>query len=115
FLWQFPHFMAIAWMYRADYARAGYLVLPRENDSRGCWVELQTLLPLLLLVVLNLLAALTSDSSFYLIATLLLTAGFLYYGVEFVLGRSNSAARRLLAASIIYLPLLFVLMMLSRG
>jgi heme o synthase len=115
FLWQFPHFMAIAWMYRADYARAGYLVLPPDDDSRGCWVELQTLLPLLMLVVVNLLVALTSDSGVYLIGVLLLSAGFLFYGVEFVRRRSNSAARRLLAASIIYLPLLFVVMMLSRG
>ena len=112
FLWQFPHFMAIAWMYRADYARAGYLVLPPDSDSRGCWVELQTLLPLLILVLVNWLVALTSDSSLYLAGALLLSAGFLYYGVEFVLRRSNSAARRLLAASIIYLPSLFVLMFL---
>jgi len=116
FLWQFPHFMAIAWMYRADYARAGYLVLPPHDDSRGCWVDLQTLLPLLILAMLNLLLALTSYSgAMYLIAGLLFSAGFLYFGVHFVLRRSNSAARRLLAASIIYLPALFVLMILSRG
>ncbi|HEV2728612.1 MAG TPA: heme o synthase [Terriglobales bacterium] len=116
FLWQFPHFMAIAWMYREDYARAGYLVLPPDSDSRGCWVDLQTLLPLLILVLLNLYVAQTSHSNTtYLIGAFLLSAGFLYYGVQFVLRRSNSAARRLLAASIIYLPSLFVLMILSRG
>jgi heme o synthase len=116
FLWQFPHFMAIAWMYRADYARAGYLVLPPHDDSRGCWVDLQTLLPLLILALLNLLLALTSYSgAMYLIGALFLSTGFLYCGVQFVLRRSNSAARRLLAASIIYLPLLFVLMIVTRG
>jgi protoheme IX farnesyltransferase len=116
FLWQFPHFMAIAWMYREDYARAGYLVLPPDSDSRTSWVDLQTLLPLLILVLLNVFVALTSDSdATYLIGALLLSAGFLYYGVQFVLRRSNSSARRLLAASIIYLPSLFVLMILSRG
>jgi heme o synthase len=114
FLWQFPHFMAIAWMYRTDYARAGYLVLPRDDDSRGCWVDLQTLLPLLVLAVLNLLLVLTTYSrTLYLIGALLLSAGFVFFGMEFVLRRSNSAARRLLAASIIYLPALFILMMVS--
>ena len=49
FLWQFPHFMAIAWMYREDYDRAGYLVLPRGH-SRDRIATLQTILPLLLLV-----------------------------------------------------------------
>ena len=116
FFWQFPHFMAIAWMYREDYARAGYLVLPSDSDSRGCWVDLQTLLPLLILVLLNLYVAMASYSNTaYLIGAFLLSAGFLYYGVQFVLRRSNSSARRLLAASIIYLPSLFVLMILSRG
>src|SRR5262249_25164277 len=62
FLWQFPHFMAIAWIYRTDYARAGYLVLPAHDDSRGCWVDLQTLAPLVILAVVNLLLALTTYS-----------------------------------------------------
>jgi len=114
FLWQFPHFMAIAWMYRSDYARAGYLVLPRQDDSRGCWVDLQTLLPLLLLAVLNLLLVLTTYArTLYLVGALLLSAGFVFFGMQFVLRRSNSAARRLLLASIMYLPLLFVLMIVS--
>jgi protoheme IX farnesyltransferase len=52
FLWQFPHFMAIAWMYREDYARAGYLVLPTENRNR--FVVWLTLLPTLGLVILSL-------------------------------------------------------------
>jgi protoheme IX farnesyltransferase len=116
FLWQFPHFMAIAWMYREDYDRAGYLVLPDNGRARNRFVNLQTLLPLLALVPLSLLPAFASrPSTFYCIGALLLSLGFLYYGAQFVLFRSNSAARRLLASSIIYLPLLFVMMILSRG
>jgi heme o synthase len=116
FLWQFPHFMAIAWMYREDYDRAGYLVLPDNGRARDRSVNLQTLLPLLALLPLSLLPALAGrPSTFYCIGALLLSLGFLYYGAQFVLLRSNSAARRLLASSIIYLPLLFVLMILSRG
>src|SRR6266567_3221416 len=116
FLWQFPHFMAIAWMYREDYDRAGYLVLPDNGRARDRFVNLQTLLPLLALLPLSLLPAFAGrPSTFYCIGALLLSLGFLYYGAQFVLLRSNSAARRLLASSIIYLPLLFVLMILSRG
>src|SRR6266850_305480 len=52
FLWQFPHFMAIAWMYREDYDRAGYLVLPKDK-ARVPFVTLETLLPLLALVAIS--------------------------------------------------------------
>jgi protoheme IX farnesyltransferase len=116
FLWQFPHFMAIAWMYRADYARAGYQVLPYDERARVSLVSWQTLLPLLTMVPVGLLPMLAGHSStFYFIGALFLSSGFLYYGAQFVVRRSNSAARRLLAASIIYLPLLFILMIVLRG
>ena len=114
FLWQFPHFMAIAWMYREDYDRAGHFVLP-HGHARARFVTLQTLLPVLALVPLSLLLASASQLRiFYCIGALLLSLGFLYYGTQFVLRRSSSAARQLLVVSIIYLPLLFVLMMLVR-
>jgi heme o synthase len=115
FLWQFPHFMAIAWMYREDYARAGYVVLPPDDHVRVRWVNLQTVLPLLALVPLSLLPGLMGETKSYLIGALVLGAGFLYGAAQFVIRRSNSAARRLLAASIIYLPALFVVMVLARG
>jgi len=113
FLWQFPHFMAIAWMYREDYARAGYLVLPPDGSARARSVNLQTVLPLLALVPLSLLPGLMGEAKLYFIGALLLGAGFVLCAAQFVLRRSNSAARRLLAASIIYLPALFVLMLLA--
>jgi protoheme IX farnesyltransferase len=114
FLWQFPHFMAIAWMYREDYARAGYVVLPPGDSAKVRLVNLQTVLPLLALVPLSLLACLMVEAKFYFIAALLLGVGFVVYAALFVLRGSNSAARRLLAASIIYLPALFVVMLLAR-
>jgi heme o synthase len=114
FLWQFPHFMAIAWMYREDYARAGYLVLPPDGSARARSVNLQTVLPLLALVPLSLLPGLMGEAKLYFIGALLLGAGFVLCAAQFALRRSNSAARRLLAASIIYLPALFVLMLLAR-
>jgi heme o synthase len=114
FLWQFPHFMAIAWMYREDYDRAGYRVLPRNSQSRITFVNRQTLLPLLGLVSLSLLPLLTSHSNvLYCMGSLVLSLGFLYYGARFVIGRSTSAARQLLAASILYLPALLTVMVLA--
>jgi protoheme IX farnesyltransferase len=108
--------MAIAWMYREDYDRAGYLVLPYDLRARARFVNWQTLLPLLALVPLSLLPVLAGASRMsYWIGALLLSLGFFYYGTQFVFRRSGSAARRLLAASIIYLPSLFALMILPRG
>jgi protoheme IX farnesyltransferase len=110
FLWQFPHFMAIAWMYREDYDRAGYLVLP-QGQARMRLVNLQTILPLLALFPLSILSASAQHLRIlYCVGALLFSLGFLYYGSQFVLHRSRAAARRLLVASIIYLPSLFVLM-----
>jgi protoheme IX farnesyltransferase len=110
FLWQFPHFMAIAWMYREDYDRAGYIVLP-QGQSRLRLVVLQTILPLLVLIAIDLLPTLPGQLAFlYRGGALALSFVFFYYGAEFVLRRSRSAARRLLVASILYLPLLLLLM-----
>ena len=108
FLWQFPHFMAIAWMYREDYDRAGYLVLPK-GKARVPFVTLETFLPLLALVAISMVQFPTRHAAIFYCAGALLGLGFLYFGLEFALQRSRSAARRLLAASIVYLPLLFVL------
>ncbi len=114
FLWQFPHFMAIAWMYREDYARAGYLVLP-FGERRGRFMAWQSLVPPLALVPLSLTPTFLGDaSSIYLVGALLLSSSFLYYGARLALRRSNPMARRLLFASIIYLPLLLVLRVLDR-
>jgi len=115
FLWQFPHFMSIAWMYREDYARAGYLVLPQDEHTRTSLAIWQTLVPLLLLAPISLLSALTKKvSTSYCIGSLLLWSMFLYYGVRFAQRKSNSSARQLLTASILYLPSVFLLMILSR-
>src|SRR5271166_6916902 len=113
FLWQFPHFMAIAWMYREDYDRAGYLVLPR-GQSRDRLATLQTILPLLLLVPAALLPTVFCHSRLlYLLGACLLSVSFFYCGTQFVLHRSGATARRLLVASILYLPLLLALMMVT--
>jgi protoheme IX farnesyltransferase len=106
FLWQFPHFMAIAWMYREDYDRAGYLVLPKGN-ARVPFVMLETLLPLFALVAISIMQFPTRHTATFHCAVALLGTGFAYFGWKFVFERSRVAARRLLTASIVYLPLMY--------
>jgi len=114
YLWQVPHFMAIAWIYREDYDRAGYMVLPR-GKRRNSFIAWQSVLPLLVLIPLSLTPTLLGYAGrAYLIGALLLSFGFLYCGARFVIHRSNAIARQLLLASIIYLPSVFLLMVLDK-
>jgi heme o synthase len=114
FLWQFPHFMSIAWIYSEDYARAGYLVLP-ANELKDRFVAWQCLLPALGLFVAVIVPALRGQSGILYFAGALVLAGvFLYYSADFALQRSVASARRLLLASIVYLPVLFALLALDK-
>jgi protoheme IX farnesyltransferase len=114
FLWQFPHFMAIAWMYREDYARAGYLVLPLDarRDRTVIW---QSLGVSLALIPLSLFPAFTGGAGLvYSVGGVILSLIFVCYTARFAYQRSNLVARRLLFASIVYLPVIFILMMLDK-
>ena len=112
FFWQLPHFMSIAWMYRDDYDRAGYLVLP-DSRMRARFATVHTLLPLVGLVLVSLLPVRAGEpSSLYSMGAPALGLGFLYFGAQFALRRSGGAARRLLMASVFYLPALLALMIL---
>jgi protoheme IX farnesyltransferase len=114
FLWQFPHFMAIAWMYREDYARAGFKVLPRGSE-KDQFVGWQSILPTLALVSIAWVPmALRHTHPVLGFGTLSLSLGFLYFAAYFALVRSNESARRLLLVSILYLPLVFLLQVLAR-
>jgi heme o synthase len=115
FLWQLPHFMAIAWMYRDDYSRAGYLVLP-NGKSNADFMGWLTVLPLLGLNLVSLIPAFTGHAGpVYPVGALLIGSSFLYFGAQLARRKSNSAARRLLQASIIYLPLVFILLMIGKS
>jgi protoheme IX farnesyltransferase len=114
FLWQFPHFMAIAWMYREDYARAGYQVLPL-GEEKARFMGWQSVLPALALISVALAPMALRHANAALVAgTLLLSLGFLYYSARLALVRSSQSARRLLLVSILYLPLEFLLVVLAR-
>jgi protoheme IX farnesyltransferase len=114
FLWQFPHFLAIAWMYREDYQRAGMRMLPADGAGRAmAW---QVLLTSATLVPVSLLPVAAGQSGWaYFIGALMLGLAFLHAGARLAAGKSTALARRLLMASIIYLPLVFALMMLDRA
>lgn len=114
FSWQFPHFMAIAWLYREDYARAGYLVLPagRQRDRFAIW---QSLVASFALFGVSFIPVIMGESGLvYSVGALICGSIFLYYGTHFAFRRSNTAARQLLTASIVYLPLVFTLMTLDK-
>ena len=114
FLWQFPHFMAIAWMYREDYSRAGYLVLP-QGEQCGRVMSWQALVPSLALIPVSLIPSVIGSAGvIYLLAACVLSFGFFRYSVRLALRRSSVAARQLLMASIVYLPSAFFLMVLGR-
>jgi protoheme IX farnesyltransferase len=114
FLWQFPHFMAIAWMYREDYQRAGYLVLPHDK-RRNSLMALQALLPSLGLMALSFAPMLLGKAGlFYAAGALLFSMCFVYYSAQLAIHKTNAGACRLLLASILYLPAVFGLMMLNR-
>lgn len=113
FLWQFPHFLAIAWMYREDYGRAGILMLPVvEPDGRVTGQQI-VVYTLLLLPVSLLPTVLGISGRIYLYGAIVLGLLFLYSSVRAAFSKSRQEARRLLLASVIYLPLLFILMVIN--
>ena len=115
FLWQMPHFLAIAWLYRTDYAQAGFKMLS-ENDETGAVTGRQAFIYALALLAVSLLPSVFFDySAIYFYGALLLGAGFASIAANFaVSGGSVPAARWLFLGSIAYLPLLLGLMVLAR-
>lgn len=109
FAWQHPHFYSIAWIFRDDYRRGGFKMLPvlEEDGKRTCRHILA--FSVLLIAVSILPALLGSSGTVYLLGALVLGAGMLAAGVSLTISRSNVDARRLLRASVIYLPLLLIL------
>ncbi|MGE0757460.1 MAG: heme o synthase [Pirellulaceae bacterium] len=114
FLWQFPHFMAIAWLYREQYARAGMKMLPVVEPT-GARAGVQAVWAALALIPVSVVPALFSPSSgaaAYAVLSLLLGLGQLVCAVEFCATRSERSARNLLRASLVYLPTVLLLLVM---
>ena len=121
FFWQFPHFFSIAWLYREDYAAGNIRMLPvvepdGKSTARRIIVYSLGLIPISIVP-----AFLGMAGRIYFVGALLLSAALLYAGSRLTMlqapisaARSKQRARQLLQATVFYLPLLFVLMMLDR-
>lgn len=114
FLWQFPHFLAIATLYRDDYKKAGILMLP-VIESNGRMTGRQIVLYTLMLIPTSLVPTIIGMTGrVYFYGAVILGSAFLYVAVRAALDHSKPTARRLLLASVIYLPLLFILMVFNQ-
>jgi protoheme IX farnesyltransferase len=114
FLWQFPHFYAIAWLYREDYGRAGIRMLP-VVDPTGERTARQILFTAFLLIPVSLAPAwLGMAGAWYLTGALLLGGAYFWYGLQINRERTVVRARHVLLSSIAYLPLLYVFMLADR-
>ncbi len=114
FLWQFPHFYAIAWIYREDYARAGIKMLPvvdedGDSTSRQIVCYAFNLIPVSIAPWM-----LGMAGPVYGVAALILSCGYFYYGWSAARARTVAEARRLLRASVIYLPLLYLFLVADK-
>src|SRR6266436_3804537 len=118
FVWQFPHFFSIAWLYREDYEKGGIKMLPVvEEDGRS--TARRILVYSIALIPISLLPSFMGMAGkIYLVGALVLGFAMLYFGIRLAFlnlplaaARSKARARHVLQASVIYLPLLFALMM----
>lgn len=115
FLWQFPHFLAIARMYREEYAAAGLRMLPSADGPEGGMTGRQALNYCCALLPVSLTPALAGVAGpVYFLGALLLGAAYLGFAARFAAAESVTNARRLLRVSVAYLPLLLMLLMLDR-
>jgi len=110
FLWQFPHFLAIALLYREDYEQAGYRMLP-GFDREGRFTRIEILATTVLLIAVTMLPFAGVERAWiFLPGVALAGVSFLYYGLRLVGSTSKLAASRLIHASVIYLPVVLGIM-----
>ena len=115
FFWQLPHFFAIAWMYRDDYARAGFQMISTDDRTGERSASQSVFFCMILFVIAGLPAFLGIATVFYLLAELILGGIFLAAAMRFLKTGAPSDARRLFITSIIYLPLLLGALVLSKA
>lgn len=114
FVWQIPHFMAIGWIYRQQYAGAGFRVLPAV-ESTGRRTMRHVVIGCLALIPFSLLPTILGVvGAIYYVGVMTIGFAFLIFGLEMARLRTPAAARQLLLASLVYLPAVFLLMTLDK-
>lgn len=114
FVWQLPHFLAIAWMYREDYARAGLPMLPVVEPDGGSTIRQILVWTLALLPISMMPSMLGVTGSVYFFFAFALGIGFLLAGVNLALRPTRASARAVLLTSVVYLPLLQAAMLFGK-
>jgi protoheme IX farnesyltransferase len=114
FVWQIPHFLAIAWMYREDYGRAGLRMLP-VVDPQGTVTARQMVLYCIALLPTGLMPVMVGGAGwFYGIGSTLLAIYFLRSAIAFARQREDALAKKAMRASLVYLPLVLMLLVIDR-
>jgi protoheme IX farnesyltransferase len=115
FFWQMPHFLAIAWLCREDYADGGFPMLP-VIDPGGSWSGRQAVLYGAALVPVSLMPSLLQLAGpFYFVGALVLGLAYLVFAIRFARRRAVTTARQLMFASLLYLPAVAAVMLLDRA
>ncbi|MEY2505907.1 MAG: heme o synthase [Verrucomicrobiota bacterium] len=114
FFWQMPHFFAIAWMYREDYARAGFEMISKDDNTGARSASQSVLFCILLLLISGIPEFLGLVSAVYLIIELVLNGVFIFVAMRFLRTQQRADARRLFLTSIAYLPLLLAGLVLTK-
>lgn len=115
FFWQMPHFFALAWMYRADYARAGFRMVSSDDESGARSSSQSVLFCMLLLIISGIPTHTGLTTAIYLPISIVLGGLFTWMALRFHQRRTARDARNLFLSSIIYLPLLLAALVLTKA
>ena len=114
FLWQIPHFLALAWRYKDEYEHGGFTMLPSVDHSGELTGRVSVLTALCLVPLCLLFTSEGVTTQFFAISGSILSLWFTYVSFKFWLNPNNTTAMKMFLTSILYLPLLFICMLLSR-
>ncbi|MBT7657126.1 MAG: UbiA family prenyltransferase, partial [Phycisphaerae bacterium] len=114
FIWQIPHFLALAWMYRDDYERGGFKMLPTIDASGELTARVSVMTSLCLIPLALLMTVIGETGILFAVAGSTLGAFMTIKSITFWRKRDDASAKRLFFASIIYLPLIIVVMLIDR-
>lgn len=114
FFWQLPHFFAIAWMCREDYARAGFVMISNDDGGGERSASQSVFFAMLLLIMAGLPGFIGMTTQTYILIELVLGIAFIAVAMRFLRTRTAATARQLFLASIVYLPLLLLALVLTK-